>query len=375
MENNQMEATNQYNRYIRQLPLPGFGMEGQAKLVAAKVLVVGAGGLGSPVIQYLAAAGIGTMGIADGDIVELSNLHRQLLFTTEDVGKKKASVAVERVAKFNPDIICHSFDHAVTNKNAFDLFKGYDVIVDCTDNFTARYLISDACRLLDKPLVFAAVFQYEGQVAVFNIHTGGARKIHYRDLFPEPPSPLSVPDCNVAGVLGVLPGLIGIMQATEVIKIITGIGELLAGKLLNYDIRTHNSMLIELSESPLAEELAPVNREIYEALDYDWLCGSVDANTIGKAELDSMVHDRATVVIDVRETGEIPEAGFIHEKIPLSTFDVFPEMESFKNIIVFCQSGTRSAKAAAILKQKYGTDKKIFHLAGGLTGYNKPDHG
>jgi molybdopterin/thiamine biosynthesis adenylyltransferase/rhodanese-related sulfurtransferase len=366
-----MDATNRYDRYARQLPLPGFGREGQSKLAAAKVMVVGAGGLGSPVIQYLAAAGIGTIAVADGDIVELSNLHRQLLFTTVDVGKKKAIVAVDRVAKINPEIICHSFDYALTNKNAFDLFKEYNIIVDCTDNFTARYLISDACRLLDKPLVFAAVFQYEGQVAVFNMQTGCTRKIHYRDLFPEPPSPLSVPDCNVAGVLGVLPGLIGMMQATEVIKIITGIGEPLAGKLLNYDIRTHNSMIIELSESPLAEQLAPATREIYEAMDYAWLCGSADEYAIGKMELDTMLTNPATIVIDVRETGEMPEAGFLHQKIPLSTFDVFPEMTPFKNIIVFCQSGTRSAKAVAILKQKYGSDKQVFHLAGGLTGYNK----
>jgi molybdopterin/thiamine biosynthesis adenylyltransferase/rhodanese-related sulfurtransferase len=367
-----MNATNQYERYARQLPLPGFGVEGQSKLSGAKVLVIGAGGLGSPVIQYLAAAGIGTIGIADGDMVELSNLHRQLLYTTEDVGKRKVAVAVDRVAKINPDIICHSLDYPITNKNTFDLFNGYDVIVDCTDNFTARYLISDACKLLDRPLVFAAVFQYEGQVAVFNMPTGGTRKIHYRDLFPEPPSPLSVPDCNVAGVLGVLPGLIGIMQATEVIKIITGIGETLAGKLLNYDIRTHNSMIVELSESPLAEELAPANREVYESLDYHWLCGATDANAIDKTELHQLLTDPATIAIDVRETGEMPEAGFSHQKIPLSAFDVFPEMASFKNIIVFCQSGTRSAKAVEILKQKYGSGKKVFHLAGGLTGYNKP---
>jgi molybdopterin/thiamine biosynthesis adenylyltransferase/rhodanese-related sulfurtransferase len=366
-----MNTRDPYERYARQLSLPGFGIDGQAKLANAKVLVIGAGGLGSPVIQYLAAAGVGTIGIADGDKVELSNLHRQLLFTTNDIGESKALVAAARVTKINPEIICHAFNYPVTNKNAFDLFSGYEIIVDCTDNFTARYLVSDACKLLNKPLVFAAVFQYEGQVAVFNTQGDNERKITYRDLFPEPPSALSAPDCNIAGVLGVLPGLIGVMQATEVIKLITGIGELLAGKLLNYDIRTHSSMIIELSASPLAEQLAPVNREMYEAMDYDWLCGSADANAIDKDGLGTMLADPVTVVIDVRENGETPEAGFTHIKIPLSTFDTFPEMPEFKNIIVFCQSGTRSVKAAGILKKKFGNDKQVFHLVGGITGYNK----
>jgi len=366
-----MDTRDQYERYARQLSLPGFGMDGQAKLARSKVLVIGAGGLGSPVIQYLAAAGVGTMGIADGDCVELSNLHRQLLFTTDDIGESKALVAAGKVKKINPEIICHAFNHTITNKNAFDIFSGYEIIVDCTDNFTARYLVNDACKLLNKPLVFAAVFQYEGQVAVFNAPDTNGKKITYRDLFPEPPSASSAPDCNIAGVLGVLPGLIGIMQATEVIKLITGIGETLAGKLLNYDIRTHSSMIIELSASLLAKQLAPVNRRMYEAIDYEWLCGSVDANAIGKDAMHALLADPVTVAIDVRESGEVPEAKFMHIKIPLSTFDTFPEMPEFKNIIVFCQSGTRSVKAAGMLKKKFGNDKQVFHLVNGITGYNK----
>lgn len=366
-----MDAKDQYERYARQLPLPGFGIEGQAKLASSKVLVIGAGGLGSPVIQYLAAAGIGTIGIADGDKIELSNLHRQLLFTTDDIGESKALVAADKVRKINPEIICHAFNYHVTNKNAFDLFNSYEIIVDCTDNFTARYLVSDACRLLNKPLVFAAVYQYEGQVAVFNTPDNNGKKITYRDLFPEPPSALSAPDCNIAGVLGVVPGLIGIMQATEVIKLITGIGETLAGKLLNYDIRTHSSMILELSASLPAKQLAPVNRKMYEAIDYDWLCGSAEVNAIGKDAMHTMLTDPVTVAIDVREKGEMPEAGFKHIKIPLSTFDTFPEMPEFKNIIVFCQSGTRSVKAAGMLRKKFGNDMHVYHLINGITGYNK----
>lgn len=369
-----MDITTQYDRYARQLSLPGFGMEAQAKLAASKVLVIGAGGLGCPVIQYLAAAGVGTIGIVDGDRVDISNLHRQVLYTTEDVGKPKALVAAGKVEKLNSFITCHAYDYHVTNKNAFDLIDVYDVIVDCTDNFTARYLVGDACKLLDKPLVFAAVFQYEGQVAVFNMPSENGEKITYRDLFPQPPSALAVPDCNIAGVIGVLPGLIGIIQATEVIKIITGIGELLAGKLVNYDIRSHNSIIIELTGSPLAQQFAPANRGSYEAMDYEWLCNSAGIDTVDKNELNKMLSDRGTIVIDVRETGETPEADFRHQKIPLSAFDSFPDMQGFENIIVFCQSGVRSVKAADRLKQKYGAQKKIYHLAGGLTAYNSKDH-
>jgi molybdopterin/thiamine biosynthesis adenylyltransferase/rhodanese-related sulfurtransferase len=363
---------NQYERYTRQIPLPGFGRQAQDKLASAKVLVIGAGGLGSPVIQYLAAAGVGTLGIVDGDKVELSNLHRQLLFNTTDIGKSKSVVAAGKVNQINPGITCRSYPYHITNQNAFDLMAGYDIVVDCTDNFTARYLVSDACRLLDKPLVFAAVFQYEGQVAVFNTANAHNQKITYRDLFPDPPDASAIPDCNVAGVLGVLPGMIGMLQATEVIKIITGIGEVLAGKLLNYDIRTHRSLVIELSK--LQADTGPGGREEFEKMDYDWLCGSGAIPGIDKHILAEMLAGIETIAIDVREVDETPEAGFPHQRIPLSLFDSLPEIPSFSNIIVFCQSGARSVKAAALLKKKFGTEKQVFHLIGGLTAYNRVEH-
>ncbi|MES2328828.1 MAG: HesA/MoeB/ThiF family protein [Bacteroidota bacterium] len=365
-----MQTDNLDTRYSRQLPLPGFGISGQEKLGKARVLVIGAGGLGCPVIQYLSAAGVGTIGIADGDMVELSNLHRQVLYTSDDIGKLKANVAAQKINTVDPNIHVKVFTGYVTNKNALSLIGNYDIIVDCTDNFIARYLINDACSLLEKPLVFGAVFQYEGQVAVFNAGTTTAPKISYRDLFPEPPSAFSAPDCNTAGVLGVLPGLIGLMQATEVIKIIAGLGEVLDGKLLSYDIRTHQSMIMEIQSNEEAVVHIPKDRETYEKLDYAWLCNADSGNAVDKVSLHKMLEDGTTIAIDVREPGEMPEADFPHQKIPMSLIDSIPDMHGYKNIVVFCQSGVRSAKALVILSEKYGSSKKVFHLAGGLTGYN-----
>ncbi len=365
-----MDANNeQYERYKRQVPLPGFGKEGQEKLSRAKVLVVGAGGLGCPVIQYLAAAGIGTIGIIDGDRVELSNLHRQVLYAMDDIGHLKAAVAAGKVRKVNPQIDCREYPFIITNKNALALIGDYDIVVDCTDNFVSRYILADACRLLDKPLVFAAVFQFEGQVAVFNMPAANGQKSSYRDLFPEPPDAASAPDCNIAGVLGVLPGIIGMLQATEVIKIITSIGETLSGKLLNYDIRSLNNIIIELDRRK--QQTGPVTREEFESMDYEWFCGSSSIPGIDKVALTEMLAIPNTIAIDVREMNESPEASFPHRRIPLSAFNQLPDLSGFDNIIVFCQGGTRSVKAAGMLKEKQGTEINIFHLLGGLTAYNQ----
>jgi molybdopterin/thiamine biosynthesis adenylyltransferase/rhodanese-related sulfurtransferase len=361
--------TDQYERYARQVSLPGLGEAGQEKLGQARVLVAGAGGLGSPVIQYLAAAGVGTLGIIDGDRVEISNLHRQLLYDMQDIGQLKAKVAADRVGAINPAISCQAYPWQINNKNALGLIAAYDIIVDCTDNFVARYTLSDACRLLDKPLVFAAVFQFEGQVSVFNQQPN---PIVYRDMFPEPPDPATVPDCNDAGVLGVLPGLIGILQATEVIKIITGIGEPLAGKLLNYDIRTHSSIVIELSQQP--EPTGPVTREEFESIDYNWFCRTALIPAITKQELAALISRPGTIAIDVRELHELPDADFLHTRIPLSTFNSVPDLSGFDNIIVFCQSGTRSISAGGILKEKLGAGKQVVQLKGGLAAYNRDEH-
>jgi molybdopterin/thiamine biosynthesis adenylyltransferase/rhodanese-related sulfurtransferase len=367
-----MEATDPYERYARQVLLPGLGTEGQQKLAAARVLVVGAGGLGNPVIQYLAGAGVGKIGVADGDKIALSNLHRQPLFTTAEIGKSKAIIATQKITAINPLVACTAYEYPVSNQNALSLFEDYDLIVDCTDNFTARYTINDACYLLQKPLVFAAVFQYEGQLAVFNMP---GNRTNYRDLFPEPPSQASVPDCNIAGVLGVLPGLLGIMQATETIKIITGIGEVLAGKLLNYDIRTHNSTVFEIAPSDRSGFYMPADRSAYEKMDYQWLCGEYEAIALDKQAFDQFLADPSALAIDVREVGETPYPAFPHLSMPMSGLDRFEDNNGYKNLIVFCQSGTRSAKAAGILQRRFGSSSNVYHLSGGLTAYYSQDHG
>src|SRR5687767_8417729 len=225
-------TSEELQRYSRHLSLQNFGMANQLKLKNAKVLVVGAGGLGCPALLYLTAAGVGTIGIADFDSIDISNLQRQVLYTTSDVGKKKAEVAARRLRELNPLISFQLHTQQIKATNALGIIASYDVVLDGTDNFPTRYLLNDACVLLNKPLVYGSILRFEGQVAVFNYPISKSYSANYRDLFPEPPPPEVVPDCEQAGVLGVLPGIIGSMQANEVIKIVTGIGEPLAGKLL-----------------------------------------------------------------------------------------------------------------------------------------------
>jgi len=256
---------NYNNRYARHYSLKDFGFESQEKLAEAKVLVIGAGGLGCPVLQYLTAAGIGTIGLADNDVVSLSNLQRQVLYNTDDIGRAKAAVAAKKLQQLNPDITVNSFKMLVNSANALELITDYDIVVDCTDNFAARYLINDACVLLDKPLVFGAVYQYEGQVAVFNVPDANGNKTNYRHLFPTPPDPLEVADCNEAGVLGVLPGIMGIIQATETIKLITGIGKALLNKLLTFSILDYGSFEIDITAGDLDKDYVPKNEAEFRA--------------------------------------------------------------------------------------------------------------
>lgn len=356
-------------RYSRHLNLKGFGLEAQQKLQQAKVLVIGAGGLGCPVLQYLAAAGVGTIGIADADIVSLSNLQRQVLYTVDDLGLLKAQQAAERLRRLNPEILIHAHIQKVDTTNALELIGKYDLVVDGTDNFASRYLINDACVLLGKPLVFAAVYQYEGQLAVFNIRDSQGLKTSYRDLFPTPPKAFEAPDCNAAGVLGVLPGIMGIMQATEVIKLVTGIGEPLSNQLLTYNALSAESYTIQISLNPQSVSHLPKDAEEFSRMDYEWLCSSatrpvpvIDAQTFEQYKLDPRA-----LILDVREFGEWPQAGFPHLQIPLNTLqDQFQQLEKDK-IIVFCQSGKRSAQAAALLQEHFGDSKEIYSLAGGIT--------
>ncbi|WP_027386133.1 molybdopterin-synthase adenylyltransferase MoeB [Chryseobacterium gregarium] len=365
-------------RYARHYALAGFGIEGQEKLLNARVLVIGAGGLGCPVLQYLAAAGVGTIGIADHDRVALSNLQRQTLFTTEDVGSLKAIQAAESLRKLNPEITIEAYTDEVTAKNAWELIEGYDIIADCTDNFASRYLISDACFLLQKPLVFGAVFQYEGQVAVFNSEVNEEDRISYRDLFPEPPASDEVLDCNEAGVLGVLPGMIGTLQANEVIKLITGIGEVLTGRLLTFNMLTYENLTIDLTKRSSTLNLIPEDRHHFEKTDYRWLCGlpSSDIEEIEADDFLEAVLQPDIIALDVRERDELPEAGFPHLRVPLSQIKIeVPDIDlKAQKIILFCQSGKRSLKAAELLIAAYGTAIKISHLKGGITALQNKEH-
>lgn len=360
------EHTPSYERYQRQILLKGFGDEGQRNLLESKVLVVGAGGLGCPALQYLAAAGIGRIGIVDDDIVSMHNLHRQVLFTTNDIGSQKAEVAAERLRRMNPEIeiIVHTLK--LTNRNALSLFRDYDMVLDASDNFATRYTINDACVLLKKPFIYGAISQFEGQVAIFN---AGINSVNYRDLFPEPPPQGSVLNCAEAGVLGVLPGIIGTMQATELIKLITGLGKPLVNQLFTYNALTNESFVFELEAKELTATYLPKSVAEFEQMDYEWLCEGPTGNIeeIDPATFEAFLQKNNTLIIDVREEGELPVANdFIHQKIPLSLLtQSIPSVEE-DTIVLFCQSGKRSREAAKILSVTFGETKKIYSLRGGI---------
>jgi adenylyltransferase/sulfurtransferase len=272
----------QFDRYCRHLSLNEFGLEGQTRLLRSRVLLIGAGGLGCPLAQYLTAAGVGTIGIIDFDRVEASNLQRQVLYTTADVGKPKVEVARERIEAMNPDVAVHTHAAALTSENALELFADYDVIVDGTDNFPTRYLSNDACVLLGKPNVHGSVFRFDGQATVFDARYGPC----YRCLYPEPPPPGSVPSCAEGGVLGVLPGLIAMIQATETVKIISGIGEPLYGRLIQYE-----ALRMEFNEFRLRKDpKCPVcgdQPSVTELIDYEGFCGRVLARADRGLDADS----------------------------------------------------------------------------------------
>lgn len=361
-----------YERYNRQIILNGFGEKGQQKLLRSSVLVVGAGGLGCPALQYLVAAGVGNVGIIDDDVVALHNLHRQVLFTTNDIGLSKAEAAAKRLREMNPSVQINAYAFRLTNQNALELISGYDIVLDATDNFAARYLINDACVLLSKPLVYGAVSQFEGQVAVFN---AGGTAVNYRDLFPQPPSAGSVLNCAEAGVLGVLPGIVGTVQATETIKLITGMGKPLINQLLTYNALTHESFVFGLNRRKETASLLPKDANDFEQRNYEWFCDTtVDVEEIEDV-FESFLQDKDAIIVDVREANESPTVTeFEHVKLPLSGLK--ENLQHIKNdtIILFCQSGKRSREAAKILSATFGTTKKIYSLKGGILHW-KQQHG
>ncbi len=349
------EENIQYNRHIL---LDEIGIVGQEKLKSAKVLVIGAGGLGCPILQYLTAAGIGTIGIIDDDEVDQTNLQRQILYTIDDIGKSKSKVASERLSKLNPFIFFKVYEEKLDADNALDLFEAYDIIVDGSDNFPTRYLVNDACVLTGKPLVFGSIFKFQGQVSVLNYNNGPT----YRCLFPDPPAPGAVPNCSDIGVLGVLPGIIGSLQANEVIKIIIGLGEILQGKLLYFDTLTMQQQILNFKKNNDIEI-----SELEE--DYDFFCG-INSNIIEEISSTELKQNLENYqIIDVRTSKEYENfnIGGIH--MPLDTVsDRVLELNNRKSILVCCQSGVRSKKAIQIITEQR-KDLHLINLKNGLSSY------
>jgi adenylyltransferase/sulfurtransferase len=365
----------QFDRYRRHLSLPEVGVDGQRALLAARVLVIGAGGLGCPVLQYLAAAGVGTLGIVDFDVVDASNLQRQVLYTTADVGRPKVEVARERITAMNPDVRVEVHSVALTAENALEILACYDVIVDGTDNFPTRYLSNDACVLLGKPNVHGSIFRFDGQATVFDARHGPC----YRCLYPEPPPPGAVPSCAEGGVLGVLPGLVAMIQATETVKIAAGIGEPLYGRLIQYD-----ALRLEFNEFRLKKDpKCPVCGEqpsVTELIDYAGFCG---VPTAAQPEPPLVERSAAALhslragggphlLLDVREPGEHETARIEGARlIPLGELEArLGELEAWKDglVIALCHMGGRSARACRLL-QAHGF-RRVENLAGGIEAWS-----
>lgn len=350
-------------RYSRQVILKGFGNDAQEKLLSAKVLVIGAGGLGCPALLYLAGAGIGTLGIVDHDLVSLSNLHRQVLFSTDDIGLPKVTRATGKLHALNPEITIQAYFQEITTRNALDLIDKYDYVIDGTDNFSSRYLINDACALMNKPLIYGAVSQYQGQVAIFNVTDKNGLKTNYRDIFPLPPQDGEIPNCAEAGVLGVVPGIIGTMQAAETVKLITGIGSPLINRLLTYNVLNNDSYTLELEKNPASNQYLPASRQKFENNSYGDAC-SFEDREISEVHLMTVL-DEATLV-DVREPGEIPDISRLsHLHIPLTQLESRLDEIKGQTIVFLCQSGVRSKKALDIYLSRR-PDHSAYSLKGGI---------
>jgi adenylyltransferase/sulfurtransferase len=368
-----MNHTHELDRYQRQLILKGFGMAGQQKLSKAKVLVVGAGGLGCPIMQYLVAAGVGYIGLADNDKVSLSNLHRQVVFGTEDIGLYKVDAVKRKMFSLNDDVTIRTWNERWTQEHCMQHFPDYDLIVDATDNFASRYLINDACVLLAKPLVFGAVSQFDGQVAVFNqLHADGSRSVNYRDLFPLPPANGEVLNCSEGGVLGVLPGIIGTMQATEVIKLITGLGKTLSNRLWNYNALTQEVFIMQLVSNPISHQQIPSSEEQFMATDYEWLCAIPQKGITEIDVMDWQQNFLDHLFVDIREPHEQPRLdalcsslGLEWMELPLSGLENKISCLIGRNVVFICQAGMRSLMAADMLK-KASPDSAVFSLKGGV---------
>ena len=359
-------------RYSRHLIMPEVGLEGQQKLKAARVLCIGTGGLGSPLALYLAAAGVGTLGLVDFDVVDFTNLQRQIIHSTPDVGRPKLESAAEKIEALNPFVEIQRFETRLSSENAMDVIRDFDIVVDGTDNFPTRYLVNDACVLSGKLNVYGSIFRFEGQASVFGAKDGPC----YRCLYPEPPPPGLVPSCAEGGVLGILPGLVGIIQATETIKLILGSGEPLIGRLLLVEALGMRFRELKLRKNPECPVCGP-NRTINELLDYQEFCGirgeeaPVSANVpeIQPEELRRRLDAGEDIfVLDVREPHEYQICNLNGHLIPLGDLPKrVNELDSSREIVAHCRSGVRSGKAVDFLRQ--AGFRKVKNLAGGILAW------
>lgn len=363
-------APNEVSRYSRHLLLPEVGKAGQARLKAARVLVVGAGGLGSPVLLYLAAAGVGTIGIVDFDVVDVTNLQRQVLYGTSDVGSDKTSAAAAHLNDLNPHIQIVRHSERLSSANALALFAAYDVIVDGTDNFATRYLVNDACVLTGKPNVYGSIFRFDGQASVFCTPDGPC----YRCLYPEPPPAGLVPSCAEGGVLGVLPGLIGVIQATEALKLLLQVGDTLVGRLLLVDALGANFRSVRVRRDPSCPACG--TREISTLRDYDAWCGAVlPADAVPEitplALAARAARGEALQLIDVREPHEWEIAHLEGARlIPLATLDAeWPTLDATRELFVYCKGGTRSARAVSALRER--GFERAYSVTGGIARWRE----
>jgi len=359
-------------RYSRHLIMPEVGMVGQQKLKAARVLCIGAGGLGSPLALYLAAAGVGTLGIVDFDVVDFTNLQRQIIHSTADVGRKKLDSAAEKLKAINPFVNVKKIEARLSSENALELFREFDIVADGTDNFPTRYLVNDACVLTGKPNVYGSIFRFEGQASVFATEEGPC----YRCLYPEPPPPGLVPSCAEGGVLGILPGLVGVMQATEVIKLILGAGEPLIGRLLLIDALGMKFRELKLRKNPDCPACG-THPTITKLIDYNEFCGIRGEEKPVETGIPEMQVEELKrrldagenlFVLDVREPHEYQICNIGGHLIPLGDLPKrVNELDSSREIVAHCRSGVRSAKAVGFLQQ--AGFKKVHNLAGGILAW------
>lgn len=355
-----------FSRYNRQIILSEVGVEGQQRLKDSRVLVVGAGGLGSPVLLYLAGAGVGTLGIVDDDVVDLSNLHRQILYTVSDVGELKVLAAKSRINQMNPDIVVHALAEMLDADNILSLLPQYDIVVDATDNFCAKYLISDACLECEKPMVYASISQFEGQVSVFNYFDHFTQQWGpcFRDLFETPPPPHLTQSCSEAGVLGVIPGLVGCFQANEVLKLILRVGELLSGRVLSIDCLDNSFHLLRINKKtrdlPSAETLGAITTAAWS-----------DSSSLSPDTLHDWIAAQVSFqLVDVRDVSEHQQGSLGGKLIPLK--DIITrkdELDTTCRIVFYCKSGARS-NAALLAVRKINPDAELFNLEGGIDRYS-----